>query len=94
MQVGQYMDYNGTEGLSRLLHKEGGTNVFLHGENVDLRFLRSHYAKRQGVIIPSEPQQSRMVSKGIASRHLEAIARILQAEVSERQDSEKVSRKA
>jgi len=86
LQIGQYNDFN-TGTLSRLLHKEG-TDTFLHGQDVDNRFLRAHYAKKQGVIIPSEPQQSKMVLKDHVSRHLEAISRILGSEVSDRRAKE------
>ena len=83
LQIGQYKRVAGK--LSRLLHKEG-TDTFLHGKAVDNRFLRAHYAKRQGVLIPSEPQQAKMLTKDIASRHLGALSRILATALDERME--------
>lgn len=89
LQIGQYRSIDG-HNLSRLLHKEGpdGASTFLHGRNVDRRFNASHSAKRMGLIIPEEPQQSKMVIKGVESRYLEALSRILRATVTERTDTE------
>ena len=86
MQIGQYFDF-GNDNLSRLLHKEG-TDTFLHGENVDQRFLDAHEAKRKRIIIPTEPQQSKMILENTATRHLEAISRILASEVESRRAKE------
>jgi len=93
LQVGQYMDsvVHQTGTLSRLLHKEG-SDTFLHGENVDDRFLRAHYAKKIGVMLTDEPQQAKMVLKDTATRHLSAISRILGYEVEARNaEKEKVA---
>ena len=82
MQIGQYK--KGKEGLSRLLHKEDGVNTFLHGERVDQRFCEAHRMARQGLVIPCEPQQLKMVVGQVASRHLGAIARICESAIEKR----------
>lgn len=83
LQIGQYKKFAGKKGLSRLLHKIDSP-TFLHGKNVDRRFVNAHKQKRNGLMIPSEPQQAKMVLPLVASRHIHALSSIIKHTVKER----------
>jgi len=87
LMPGQYKKLSDQKALSRCLYTTGKTTgTFLHGDNVNPRFNKCHKAKTQGVLIPNEPPQIKMMVGGIPSNKLEAMVGIGQAELNSRRE--------
>ena len=85
LMPGQYKKLSDQKALSRCLYVTGEkTGTFLHGDNVNPRFNKCHKARTQGVVIPSEPPQFKMMVGGIPSDKLEAMVGIGQYELNSR----------